>query len=161
MIIYRTFPAFRRSQKPRNQTEQSAAFSDALSDAATKAQAAAQASGNGGVEAPALVRAAEYTAAQGFEAQLHANGHDAVFWCGAPSDEELQGASASMEADGRAELPEGALPFSNPACAASFDVNLLREKVLVRNAGFSLYSQGAAMGHAFALPEGFGGDIHG
>ena len=136
------------------------AFSGALSDAAGKAQSAAQASG-AGAEAPGLVKAAVYLAAQDFEAQLRAHGYDAIFWCGAPSGEELQEASARMASEGSAVLPDGAQPLSNPACAASFDVNLLREKVLVQHAGFSFYSQGAGIGHAVMLPDGFEVDIDG
>ncbi|MFA5929949.1 MAG: hypothetical protein WC861_03640 [Candidatus Micrarchaeia archaeon] len=151
----------------------SAAFSDAMSDAASKALAVSQASG-AGAEAPAAVKAAVYLSALDFERQLREAGYDAVFWCGKPSEASLQDASARMAgggaaqgagaADGqewRAVVPSGALPLSNPACAASFDVNLLRKKVRVADAGFSFYSKGAAMGHAVLLPEGFGGEIDG
>ena len=134
----------------------SAAFSDALSDAAGEALVASQASG---AEAPAAVNAAVYLAALDFEAQLHGQGYDEVFWCGKPSESALQGASAEMANTGRSVAPEGALPLSNPACAGAFDANLLRKKVRANGVGFSLYSKEAGMGHAVQLPEGFGGDI--
>ncbi|MFA6329020.1 MAG: hypothetical protein WCY41_06270 [Candidatus Micrarchaeia archaeon] len=135
-----------------------AAFSDALSDAAGKAFLASQASG---AEAPAAVKAAVYLAALDFEAQLRTEGYDAVFWCGKPAEAELQEASVRMATEGNAIVPEGALPISNPACLPSFDANLLRKKVRVNDAGFSLYSGAAGMGQAVALPEGFGGGIGG
>ena len=139
----------------------SAAFSDALSDAAGKALAASQAGGAGGAEAPALVKAAAYASALDFEAQLRAQGYNISFWCGKPTEAALQDASSGMATDGSAIVPEGALPISNPACAASFDVNLLRKKVRVSDAGFSLYSAGAGIGHAFVFPDRFEGDIDG
>jgi hypothetical protein len=136
----------------------SAAFSDALSDAAGKALVASQASG---AEAPAAVKAAVYLAALDFEKQLKEAGYDAVFWCGKPAEAALQDASVRMASEGSVVLPQGALLLSNPACAEAFDVNLLREKVHVKDAGFSLYSKGAGMGHAVMLPEGFEGGING
>jgi len=58
-------------------------------------------------------------------------------------------------------LPDGALLLSNPACAASFDANLLKRKALVRDAGFSFYSSAQGMGYAVQLPDGFEVDIGG
>ncbi|MCX6771403.1 MAG: hypothetical protein NTX79_05090 [Candidatus Micrarchaeota archaeon] len=135
-----------------------AAFSDALADAAGKAQLASQASG---ADAPASVRAAVYLAALGFEAQMKEAGYAVAFWCGRPSEAALQDASSGMMARGEAVLPEGSLPLSNPACAEAFDVNLLRKKVRAKDAGFSLYSEGAGIGHALLLPDGFEGGIDG
>ena len=131
-----------------------AAFSDALSDAAGKALAASQASG---LEAPVAVRAAVYLAALDFEAQMKDVGYSVAFWCGRPVEAALQDASARMASEGNAIMPDGALPLSN--CADAFDVNLLRKKVRVTDAGFSLYSKEAGMGLALLLPEGFEGEI--
>jgi len=136
----------------------SAAFSDALSDAAGKALVLSQASG---AQAPAAVKAAVYLAALDFEKQLREQGYDAAFWCGKASEAALQSAPARMAAEGNAIIPEGARPISDAACLASFDANLLRKKVLVREAGFSIYSKEAGMGHALLLPEGFEGEING
>ncbi|MFA5930171.1 MAG: hypothetical protein WC861_04780 [Candidatus Micrarchaeia archaeon] len=138
----------------------SAAFSDALSEAAGKALAASQASG-AAAEAQAAVKAAVYLSALDFEAQMGEAGYDVAFWCGKPSEASLQGASVKMATEGASILPDGALPLSNPACAESFDANLLRKKVRVSGAGFSIYSEGAGMGHAVALPEGLEGEIYG
>ncbi|MFA6213695.1 MAG: hypothetical protein WC717_00255 [Candidatus Micrarchaeia archaeon] len=135
-----------------------AAFSDALSEAAGKALAASQASG---AEAPALAKAAAYLAAVDFEAQARGAGYDVVFWCGKPGEAALQDASGKMADDRSAALPDGALALANPACADSFDVNLLRKKVLVRNAGFSIYSKWAGAGHALQLPDGLEGGMDG
>jgi len=136
----------------------SAAFSDALSDAAGKALVVSQASG---AEAPAAVRAAVYLSALDFERQLREQGYDAAFWCGKASEAALQGASASMASEGKAIIPEGTRPISDATCLASFDANLFRKKVLLREVGFSLYSKEAGMGHALLLPEGFEGEING
>jgi len=136
----------------------SAAFSDALSDAAGKALVVSQTSG---AEAPAAVKAAVYLAALDFEAQLREQEYDASFWCGKASEAALQRASARMAAEGKAIIPEGVRPISDATCLASFDANLLRKKVLLREVGFSLYSKGASMGHAVALPEGFEGEMNG
>ena len=138
----------------------SAAFFDALSDAAGNALAASQASG-GGAEAPAAVKAAVYLAALDFEAQLKEAGYDAAFWCGKPAEAALQDASMEMAGEGHAVMPYGASPISNPACSEAFDVNLLRKKVRASGIGFSLYSEGAGIGHALMLPDGFGGGIDG
>jgi hypothetical protein len=138
----------------------SAAFSDALSDAAGKALVVSQASG-AGAEAPAAVKAAIYLAALDFERQLQEQRYDTVFWCGKPGEAALQDASAEMADGNRAIFPEGALPLSNPACAESFDANLLRGQVRVAGVGFSIYSKWAGIGHAVLLPEGFGGEIDG
>jgi len=135
-----------------------AAFSNALSEAAAKAIAVSAASGAG---APSAVRAALYLSALDFEAQARAQGYDAVFWCGKPSEVGRQAASERMALEGRALLPDGALLLSNPACAASFDANLLKRKALVRDAGFSLYSRAQGMGYAVQLPDGFEVDIGG
>ena len=135
-----------------------AAFSDALAEAAGKALASSQASG---ADAPSAVRAAVYLAALDFEAQLKEAGYDAVFWCGKPSEAALQDASAKMASGGSATLPDGTLPLTNPDCLASFDVNLLRKKVRVADAGFSLYSKMAGMGYAVMLPDGFEGELDG
>ena len=138
----------------------SAAFSDSLGEAASKALAVSQA-GGAGAEAPAIVRAAVYASALDFEAQLREQGYNVSFWCGKPTEAALQDASAKMASEGSAVMPDGALAMSNPACAASFDVNLLRKKVRVADAGFSIYSKGAGTGHVFVLPEGFEGEIDG
>ena len=136
----------------------SSAFSDALSDAAGKALVASQASG---AEAPVAVKAAVYLAALDFEAQLKEAGYDIVFWCGKPSEVALQDASDETAALKSAVLPDGAIPLSNPACAEVFDVNLLRNMVRATDVGFSLYSDGAGMGHAVLLPDGFEGEFDG
>ena len=138
----------------------SAAFSDALSDAAGKALAASQASG-AGVEAPAVVKTAVYLAALDFEAQMKEAGYDAIFWCGKPSEAALQDASTMMPMGRNAIVPVGALPLSNPACEGAFDVNLLRKTVRAYGIGFSIYSEGAKIGYAVMLPEGFEGGIDG
>jgi len=136
----------------------SAAFSDALSDAAGKALLASQASG---AEAPSSVKAAVYLAALDFEAQIGEAGYEVAFWCGKPDEAAMQDASARMQTERAALLPEAARPLSDPDCIASFDVNLLRKSVRVSNAGFSIYSEVAEMGHAVLLPDGFEGDIDG
>jgi hypothetical protein len=66
-----------------------------------------------------------------------------------------------MASGGSATLPDGTLPLTNPDCLASFDVNLLRKKVRVADAGFSLYSKMAGMGYAVMLPDGFEGELDG
>jgi len=136
----------------------SAAFSDALSDAAGAALVAAQASG---ADAPAAVKAAVYLAALDFEAQIREAKYDLVFWCGAPAENALQDASARMALEKNSSMPEGAFSLSDPVCLASFDVNLLRKKVHVNDVGFSFYSEGAGIGHAVSLPDGFEGEIDG
>jgi len=133
-----------------------AAFSDALSEAGRKALVASQALG---AEAPSAVKAALYTSALDFEAQLHQEGYDAAFWCGKASEQARQEASEEMAAEGASVLPQGALPLSDPACAAEFDVNLLRNKAILRSGGFSIYSH--SIGYAVQLPENYEVDMNG
>lgn len=135
-----------------------AAFSDALSEAAAKAMAASVAAGE---DAPASVNSALYLAALDFEAQLQEEGYDALFWCGKPPEAVRQAASEEMRLEGRAVVPEGALPLSDPPCAGSFEANLLRGRVRAHDAGFSLFSQGTGMGFAYQFPDDYGADFNG
>jgi hypothetical protein len=135
-----------------------AAFSDALAEAAQKALAASAAAG---MDAPAQVNSALYLAALDFEAQLRDEGYGAAFWCGVASEQARQEASEAMQAEGRAEIPQGALPLSSPACAGSFEANLLKGRVRVMDAGFSLYSPGTGVGVAYQFPDDYGADFDG
>jgi hypothetical protein len=138
------------------QTAVQAAFSDAMATAAGKALATASAAG---VEAQPATKAALYGAALDFEAQMKEIEIDSVFWCGLPSVGARQAASESMASEGRAVVPQGALPLSNPLCADGFDVNLLRKTVRVGEMGFSLYSRQDNAGYAHALPKNYEIDV--
>jgi hypothetical protein len=135
-----------------------AALSGALAEAAQKAVAASVAAG---ADAPALVNSALYLSALDFEAQLRNEGYDAAFWCGRTGESARQAASEAMRLGGRAEIPQGALALSNPACAGSFEANLLKGRARVRDAGFSIYSPGTGVGLAYQLPDDYGADFDG
>jgi hypothetical protein len=131
-------------------------FFDSMSDAAGKSYSA---HGSGGIGAHDAMRAAVYLAALDFEAQMKANGHEAVFWCRRPSDAALLAASQRMHEEGKPAAPQGALLLSSPECAMEFDINLLSRKVRVREVGYSLYSRQAGAGYAAQFPENYGAEF--
>jgi len=137
---YRSFLVFEVSAKR--------AFYSAIGESASQAWAA---SFNSRAGAKPAVEKAAFARALEFDEKMHAQGCDALLWCGLPTEQERISASEEMQKLEKALLPNGALPIIS--CESSFQADTLNKKLHLSNLGISIYCQKPKIGKAAQFPS--------
>jgi hypothetical protein len=126
------------------------AFYSSLSEAASSSLASSSETGGSQY---AAVRAALFARFLEFQQKLSEEGYDTIFWCGEISDGERSSAALRGFQQKRAIAPSGSLAAEN--CADSFDANLLKRSIHLKDVGFSLYDSRLGLGVVAKFPSSY------